>query len=144
MMNLSEFAVGRWSCKVVPRDGMDTTQGDWDFQLTAKLNGYTATGGDPLGRFRRSLGVQETKDTIGGISLRCDIYVATKGGFRWVADGKLNSMRKSDTAIPVAQECVGFWEAKLQDAEQEAKSLRDAGQEFQEMNRGRYEPNLNR
>ena len=143
MMNLSEFTVGRWSCQVVPRDRRDAPEAnDWDFLLTANLNEYTATGGDPLGRFRRSVGVPETKDTVGGIALRCKIYVASNGGFRWVADGKPGSVRKSETAIGVAEDCVGFWEAKLQDAEQEAKSLRDAEHEFQQMNERRYIPKL--
>ena len=139
-----EFAVGRWSCKVVSRVNMEAPEDDWDFRLTAKLNHYSDMGIDPLGRFRRSLGVEETQHTVGGIYLRCDIYVASNGGFRWVAEGKAGSVRKSPTAVAVAEDCVGFWEANLQIAEQEAKALRDAENEFQQMNNGRYEPNPNR
>ena len=141
---MSQFTVGRWSCVVAPRDRRDAPEtDDWDFQLTAKLNQYSETGGNPLDRFRRSLDVPATKDAVGGIALRCQIYVASNGGFRWVADGKAGSMRKSENAVALAQQCVGFWEAKLQDAEQEAKALHNAEQEFQAMANERYEPTLN-
>lgn len=132
------FGVGRWRCALRARR-VDELDDDWDFELTADLNGYRGPGGD-LVRWQRDLSLLPVNGTVCGAAPRAEICAVAGGGCRWWADGKDLGERVYALSLRDAVlQCVRFWDDALVRAGREDDAYRLLSAEARSMRDGHFD-----